>query len=46
MAKELFADYMKEKQLREPEEKRELAQTMKTFYVEVRKKKFVQSVTK
>ena len=46
MVKELFADYMKEKQLREPEEKRELAPTMKTFYVEVRKKKFVQSVTK
>ena len=46
MAKELFADYMKEKQLREPEEKRELAQTLETFYVEVRKKEFVQSVTK
>ena len=46
VAKELFADYMKEKQLREPEEKRELAQTLETFYVEVRKKEFVQSVTK
>ena len=46
MGKELFADYMKEKQLREPEEKRELAQTLETFYVKVRKKEFVQSVTK
>ena len=46
VAKELFADYMKEKQLREPEEKRELAQTLETFYVEVRKKEFVRSVTK
>ena len=46
MAKELFADYMKEKQLREAEEKKELAQTLETFNVEVRKKEFVQSVTK
>ena len=38
VAKELFADYMKEKNLREPEEKKELAQTLKTFYVEARKK--------
>lgn len=38
MAKELFADYVKEKKLREPEEKKELAQTLKTFYVEARKK--------
>ena len=27
VAKELFADYVKEKKLREPEEKKELAQT-------------------
>ena len=33
VAKELFADYLKEKKLREPEEKKELAQTLKTFYV-------------
>ena len=31
MAKELFADYVKEKKLREPEEKKELAQTLKTY---------------
>ena len=31
VAKELFADYVKEKKLREPEEKKELAQTLKTF---------------
>ena len=31
MAKELFADYMKEKKLREPEDKKELAQTLKTI---------------
>ena len=42
MAKELFADYVKEEKLREPEEKKELAQTLKTFYVKVRKKGFVQ----
>ena len=33
VAKELFADYMKEKKLKEPEEKKELAQTLKTFNV-------------
>ena len=38
VAKELFADYVKEKKLREPEEKKELARTLKTFYVEARKK--------
>ena len=42
MAKELFADFVKEKKLRELEEKKELAQTLKTFYVEARKKGFVQ----
>ena len=42
MAKGLFADYVKEKKLREPEEKKELAQT----YVEARKKGFVQCVIK
>ena len=31
VAKELFADYVKEKKLREPKEKKELAQTLKTF---------------
>ena len=31
VAKELFADYVKEKKLREPEEKKELAQTLKTY---------------
>ena len=38
VAKELFADYVKEKKLREAEEKKELAQTLKTLYVEARKK--------
>ena len=46
MAKELFADYVKEKKLREPEEKKELAQTLKTFCVEARKKEFVQCIIK
>ena len=46
MAKELFADYVKEKKLREPEETKELAQTLKTFYVESRKKGFVQCIIK
>ena len=36
MAEELFSEYVKEKKLREPEKKRELAQTLKTFYVEAR----------
>ena len=38
MAKELFADYVKEKKLTEPEEKKGLAQTLKTIDVEARKK--------
>ena len=42
----LFADYVKEKKLREPEEKKELAQTVKTFHVEARKKRFVQCIIK
>ena len=46
VAKELFADYMKEKKLREPEEKKELAQTLKTFHVEERKKGFLQCIIK
>ena len=46
VAKQLFADYVKEKKLREPEEKKELAQTLKTFYVEARKKGFVQCIIK
>ena len=46
VAKELFADYVKEKKLREPEEKKELAQTLKTFCVEARKKEFVQCTIK
>ena len=31
VAKELFADYVKEKKLSEPEEKKELTQTFKTY---------------
>ena len=46
MAKGLFADYAKEKKLIEPEEKNELAQTLKTFCVEARKKEFVQCIIK
>ena len=42
VANQLFADHMKEKKLREPEEKKELAQTVKTFHVEATKKGFVQ----
>ena len=38
MANELFADYVKEKKLREPEEKKEVAQTLTTIHVEARKK--------
>ena len=41
--KELLADYMKAKKLREP---KELAQSLKTFYVEARKKEFVQCIIK
>ena len=46
VAMELFVDYVKEKKLWEPEEKNELAQTLKTFYVEARKKGFVQCIIK
>ena len=46
VAKELFSDYVKEKKLREPEEKKELAQTLKTFNVEARKKEFLQCTIK
>ena len=43
MVKKLLADYTKEKKLREP---KELAQSLKTFYVEARKKEFVQCIIK
>ena len=47
VAKKLFADYVKEKKLSEPEEKKELTQTLKTYiYVEARKKEFVQCIIK
>ena len=46
VAKELSANYMKDKKLKEPEEKKELAQTLKTFYGEARKKEFVQCIIK
>ena len=45
VAKELFADYVEAKKLREPEERKELAQTLKTFYVEARRKDFVHCKT-
>ena len=37
---------MKEKKLRKPEEKKELAQTLKTFYVEAKKKEFRKCIIK
>ena len=37
---------MKGKKLREPEEKKELTQTLNTFYVEAWKKGFVQCIIK
>ena len=46
VAKELFADYVKEKKLRKAEEKKEWAQTLKPFHVEARKKEFVQCIIK
>ena len=46
VANEQFSDNMKEKKLTEPEEKKQLAQNLKTFYVEARKKEFVQCVIK
>ena len=44
MARKLVTDYVKEKKLREPDENKELAQTLKTFYAEARKKGFVQCI--
>ena len=44
VAKELFSEYVKEKILREPEKKRELAQTLKTFYVEARNMERIRSM--
>ena len=38
VAKELFSEYLKEKNIQEPVEKKDLAQVLKSFYVEVRKK--------
>ena len=46
VANEQFSDNMKEKKLTEPEEKKQLAQNLKTFYVEARKKGFVQCIIK
>ena len=46
MAKKLFADYVKAKKPRRPEEKKELAQTLKTFSVEASKKGFIQCIIK
>ena len=44
VAKELFSEYVKEKKLRGPEKKRELAQTLKTFYVEARNMERIRSM--
>ena len=46
VAKELFADYVKEKKLREPEEKKELAQTLKTFLMCRNEKERIRSMYK
>ena len=37
VAKELFYEYLKEKNIQEPHDKKELAQVLKSFYVEARK---------
>ena len=37
VAKELFYEYLKEKNIQEPHDKNELAQVLKSFYMEVRK---------
>ena len=44
MARELFADYVKEKKLSEPEEKKELAQTFKTYILCRSKKERIRSM--
>ena len=46
MAKKQFADYMKEKKMREPEGKRELAQTLKTYILCRSKKERIRSMYK
>ena len=46
MAKKQFADYMKEKKMREPEGKRELAQTLKTYILCQSKKERIRSMYK
>ena len=38
VAKELFYEYLKEKNIQDPHDKKELAQALKSFYVEARKK--------
>ena len=38
VAKELFCEYLKEKNIQDPHDKKELAQALKSFYVEARKK--------
>ena len=38
MAKELFCEYLKEKNIQEPHDKKELAQVSKSLFLEARKK--------
>ena len=38
VAKELFYEYLKEKNIQEPHDKKELAQVLKSFYAEAQKK--------
>ena len=38
VAKELFYQYLKEKNIQEPHDKKELAKVLKSFYVKARKK--------
>ena len=44
VAKELFADYLKEEKLSEPEEKKELTQTLKTYILCRSEKKRIRSM--
>ena len=37
VGKELFYEYLKEKNIQEPYDKKELAQVLKSFYIEARK---------
>ena len=44
VGKELFYEYLKEKNIQEPHDKKELAQVLKSFYVEARKKDVIAAI--